>query len=629
MTAIYQSKWRFFTNSELKPAGWLQRQLRIQADGLSGHLADVWPDVRDSAWIGGDREGWERVPYWLDGFVPLAYLLEDEKLIATARRYIDAILAAQREDGWLCPCAEDERARYDVWAVFLICKALMVYGQCSGDARAEDAVYRAMRNLDVHLRAHTLFDWGQSRWFEALIPLQWLYENRPEEWMRALAVTLATQGLSYTRLMDCWRDQAPCARGVWKQQTHIVNLMMALKSEAVFSGLSGDDPNAFAKRMYETLLAHHGSPLGHIQGDECLAGRSPNRGTELCSIVEAMYSCEVLASVTGDGAWLDLLETLAFNALPATVSSDMWTHQYDQTLNQISCAIQSEPPVFGTNRPDANTFGLEPDFGCCTANFSQGFPKLALTAFLRTERGVLSAALVPSVLTSEIAGERVKISLDTEYPFRGALVYTVSCARPVAFELAVRIPGYARSAVVDGAPATPGTVYRIQKTWCGEEIVRVALTFDARLVPAENGMACLRYGALFFALPIAARAVTHEYERNGVLRKFPYCDYEFFPDAPWGYAFAGEDFKVLERPVGDAPFSREQPPVQIEADMARVDWRAMPGQPGVCEDMPRECTPLSHEKRLLSPYGATTLRMTVMPVPFTEASAAIISGKNN
>jgi hypothetical protein len=27
-------------------------------------------DVRDSRWIGGDRDGWERVPYWLDGFVP-------------------------------------------------------------------------------------------------------------------------------------------------------------------------------------------------------------------------------------------------------------------------------------------------------------------------------------------------------------------------------------------------------------------------------------------------------------------------------------------------------------------------------------------------------------------------------
>ena len=114
---------------------------------------------------------------------------------------------AQQADGWLCPCTQEERAAYDVWAVFIICKALMVYGQCSGDNRAAETVYRAMKNLEGHLTHCTLFNWGQSRWFEALIPLQWLYEQRPEPWMIELAVTLASQGLSYERVFACWKDQ--------------------------------------------------------------------------------------------------------------------------------------------------------------------------------------------------------------------------------------------------------------------------------------------------------------------------------------------------------------------------------------------------------------------------------------
>ncbi|MBR4443538.1 MAG: hypothetical protein IKS52_09760, partial [Clostridia bacterium] len=61
-------KWDLYTSRELKPAGWLRDQLLVQAQGLSGHLHEVWPDVRNSAWIGGDRDSWERVPYWLDGF---------------------------------------------------------------------------------------------------------------------------------------------------------------------------------------------------------------------------------------------------------------------------------------------------------------------------------------------------------------------------------------------------------------------------------------------------------------------------------------------------------------------------------------------------------------------------------
>ena len=66
-------KYRFYTTNEIKPLGWLKRQLEIQKNGLSGNLDKVWPDIRDSAWIGGACEGWERVPYWLDGFIPLAY----------------------------------------------------------------------------------------------------------------------------------------------------------------------------------------------------------------------------------------------------------------------------------------------------------------------------------------------------------------------------------------------------------------------------------------------------------------------------------------------------------------------------------------------------------------------------
>ena len=128
-------KYDFFTTNEIKPTGWLKEQLLLQAKGLNGNLDKIWPDVKDSAWIGGEREGWERVPYWLDGFIPLAYLLENEDMIARAKRYIDAIIEAQDSDGWICPCAKSQRENYDTWAVLLILKVLTVYADCSGDDR--------------------------------------------------------------------------------------------------------------------------------------------------------------------------------------------------------------------------------------------------------------------------------------------------------------------------------------------------------------------------------------------------------------------------------------------------------------------------------------------------------------
>ena len=47
-----------YTTSELSATGWLRKQLEIQARGLGGNLDKIWPDVRDSKWIGGDKEGW-------------------------------------------------------------------------------------------------------------------------------------------------------------------------------------------------------------------------------------------------------------------------------------------------------------------------------------------------------------------------------------------------------------------------------------------------------------------------------------------------------------------------------------------------------------------------------------------
>ena len=45
-----------FTSKEIKPRGWMRRQLEIQAAGLAGNLDKIWPDVADSSWIGGSHD---------------------------------------------------------------------------------------------------------------------------------------------------------------------------------------------------------------------------------------------------------------------------------------------------------------------------------------------------------------------------------------------------------------------------------------------------------------------------------------------------------------------------------------------------------------------------------------------
>ena len=602
-----------FTQNRIRPEGWLRRQLEIQATGLSGNLDKIWPDVRDSAWIGGDREGWERVPYWLDGFIPLAYLLEDTDLIARADRYITAILDRQQEDGWICPCNKEARATYDLWAHILIGKVLALYVEFTGDSRAADGLYRAMKCLHELLSKGEvkLFQWGEFRWFEALIPLLYLQQQKPEPWITELAQELRRQGADYPSFQERWKRPI----NQWTFETHIVNLCMMLKFEALTARLLGEPYTGEAERMWRVLERYNGTAVGIFTGDECLSGRANNQGTELCSVAELMYSCEWLYAQTGKGVWADRLEKAAFNALPATLSDDMWTHQYDQMVNQIACQRFPGRSLFRTNSEEAHLFGLEPNFGCCTANFNQAWPKLAMHTFLRSRDGVVCAMMLPASVQTEIGGVPVTVRMETDYPFRHHCRYVVTADRPVEMSLTIRIPGWAESATVEGETVKAGTHYVCRRRWEGTTVLTVELTAAPQMKHRPNGLKTVEYGPLVFALPIKTDYVKLEFERGGVERKFPYCDYELVPQSAWNYGFAGKQAQVCEKEGDGIPFSSENPRLTLKMPMSQVAWDFADGFTTVSAEQPLSNKALTPPEELeLYPYGCAKLRMTEMPL---------------
>lgn len=601
------NKWEFYTSQQLKPQGWLKRQLEIQANGLSGNLDKVWRDVRDSAWIGGEAEGWERVPYWLDGFIPLAYLLENEDLIARAKKYIDAILSYQKPSGWICPCSDENIPTYDTWAVQLISKVLVVYYDCSADERIPDALYRVMKNYYELLESETihLFGWGKYRWFEALIAINFLMKKYDEEWIRNLAKILKKQGADYSKMTELWKK--PLYK--WTFDTHIVNIAMMLKYEALCCGALDNDYEDIAEDLVTVLSEYNGTPVGIFTGDECLAGLSPIQGTELCAVAEQMYSYEWLFAHTGESKWAERLELIAFNALPATISDDMWAHQYVQLSNQISCQRLPAKPLFGTNGAEAHLFGLEPNFGCCTANFNQAWPKFALSAFMHDKDTVISAIPVPSSLKTD----DFSISLNTKYPFENKLEYAVNSKKDM--HLKVRIPSFAKNLTVNQKKTA--FCEELDFNICANKPACIEIEFDAApsMMLRPHNLRTVKCGSLIFSLPIEYEARMVEYEKDGVERKYPYCDYEYIPKSEWSYAYSSP-FVTLEKcEISDVPFSSKKPPVVVKAKVKNIAWGFENGYETVCAKVPESTTPLGEEKEIeLYPYGCTKLRMTELPL---------------
>lgn len=614
------SNWKFepFGTHEIRPQGWLMDQLKIQATGLCGNLDEIWPDIRDSKWIGGDNDGWERVPYWLDGFIPLAWLLDDKDMKDRGVRYIDGIISGQHDDGWICPCAVGERSTYDIWAYLLITKVLAMYADFSDDERIKPVLTKALYRLNMHLDDHTLFNWGAARWYEGFIPIYWLYEKIGEDWLLDLAQKLMVEGFNYYAYFENFRDKTPANK--WSQLTHVVNLSMCLRQDALVSRLFGGNAGEFPKKALEILEKYHGMANGHFTGDECLSGTSPIQGTELCAIVEAMYSYANIIAATGEPEWGDRLEKLAFNALPAAISEDMWSHQYLQMTNQIKCVkLDEEHVIFRTNGAEAHLFGLEPNYGCCTANFNQAWPKLVLSSFMKSANGIVSTVLVPSKTTTRVREVAVECVLDTEYPFKDELRYTIYAEKPVEFTFSVRIPGFVDAARVDGKSVSPGSFAEIRRKWQGHQTVTVNLCFEPQFTERPSGMHTLWNGPLLYSLPIEERWEKREYERNGVERKHPYCDYEVFPESKWNFGFAGSIFDVCESDISETPFSASNPPISINAIMAQIPWEE---ENGVCTELPLSYKPKGDACTVkLIPYGCARLRMTEMPKLFEGADA--------
>jgi len=632
-TALRRPAFRPLRLAEIRPEGWLARQLRIQADGLSGHLDEFWPDVKDSQWFGGVAEGWERAPYWLDGVIPLAWLLDDQPLKSRITSHINYIVDHQRADGWFAPYPIDAVAkRYDMWAILLVNKVLAQYHGATGDRRVLDASVKSLRAMFNGLDRTPLFEWGKFRWFEGLVAVFHAYEQTREPWLLDLGRKLRAQGTDYEALFATDDVRVPTARrGLWKWTKHVVNMGMAPKAAALSWRLDGKDSDrAFATHMLETLDRYHGQVTGMFTGDECLSGRNPVQGTELCAVVEFMFSLEHLFSVFGDAAFADRLERVAFNALPAAISPDMWSHQYDQQVNQVQCTINPEHG-WSTNGPESNLFGLEPNYGCCTSNMHQGWPKFAAHLWMKTpDDGLVAAAWAPCRVQTEVKGVPVRISVATEYPFRGEITLHVSPSASARFPLLLRVPAWAHGATVRVGNSTDstmiaGTLHRLERVWTSPTEITIRLPMRPRVSVRYNDAVAVERGPLVYVLKIGEEWTRVNSDKPH--RDLPHADFEVRPTTAWNYGLIVDDrrpeesFRFEERPLGERPFSPEGSGVVAKAQGRRIPgWKIVRGWAGEVAltdsdraDPGKTVSDQPQEELTLIPYGCTNIRITEFP----------------
>ncbi|PVD49879.1 hypothetical protein DC498_22825 [Terrimonas sp.] len=633
----------------IKPKGWLLHQLQIMNNGTTGHLDEVHDKIKiDNGWLGGKGDAWEETPYWLDGAVPLAYLLDDERLKTKVLQYINWTIENQRPSGYFGPVTKWERETgnkisvndcdkgEDWWPKMVMLKVLQQYYTATNDMR----VIKLM-NLYFNYQRQTLAacnigkwtEWATSRGTDNEMIIQWLYNITKDRNLLTLAEQVHQQSFAWSEWLgnrDWVINAATYQNGDRWMTRHGVNVAMALKDPSVQYQRSGDAKYIKALQTgFNDLMTLHGLPMGIFSADEDLHGNDPTQGTELCATVEAMFSLEHIIAVTGDHRYMDALERMTFNALPPQTTDDYNNKQYFQIANQVNIKRGVFNFSLPFNREMNNVLGMRSGYTCCLANMHQGWTKFTTHLWYATPANGLAALhYSPNTVKAKVGASKTEVTIDeeTNYPFSDNIQFTMHTKQAVQFPFVLRIPGWCNESIItlNGEPLGKekgGQVITINRLWKNGDKIVLQLPMTVTTSNWGKNSRAIERGPLVYALKLGERWEKQKEEVEG--------DYfNVFSEGDWNYGIVEQ---IVKDPAANVDVTEVKPvsgnfiwnlvnaPVEIKLNAKRIpDWKIVNDvapQPVTARDglYMGKVNP-QVEKITLVPFGCTKVRIVAFPV---------------
>ncbi|KAK0715077.1 hypothetical protein B0H67DRAFT_600827 [Lasiosphaeris hirsuta] len=642
------------------PTGWILGEMQTMAQGMAGHEYDFYIYVNESRWLQGPGNGGtdysplnEALPYWFNGLVPLAYLIDNNRLKGQVHTAAETVLNLQTEDGWIGPEIPSDR---NFWAraPFFLGLTQLAEANSTWEKPVVGALRRFMDLTNTMLRnnsqghaicpPHFQCYWGQTRVHDLIVSIQWMLENHP-----------STQDALLWENMNMFYDQSDYKWDDWYQPgvyqkvvddpwitnpdypyLHGVNAGQGLKASAVVRRFSHNDSLiAASMTAVNWTFEYHGAPSGTILGDEIQRDLAPHMGSELCTAVETGYSLAYLYHALGNNYYADRAELVIYNAMPVMMTGDMWAHQYLDQPNGPWAVVNTEdyshphgPFLFTTAHSGAaTTFGMEPQYPCCTVNHPQGYPKFVTHSWGSVgDTGLAHVLLGPSKVTTNLA----TIDCDTAYPFDHTLRYTAVSAS--GLDLYLRVPSWynpsTSTLALDGSLVAlqpdPETGMHKLPLPAGETMVTYTLGAAVRAEPRANGTVAVYFGSLLYALDVGSAntsSLPHAFDdaRGTGLHDLPFPqvrDYYVKNTHKWNVAIdvgtleyhGMNEGEGLPTPV----FEYGAPPNYITVEGCEIAWELYLGTPG---DVPQDRTCFGGKETFrLVPYGSAKVHMSELPV---------------
>lgn len=496
----------------IKAEGFLKEQLLRNKNGLGGHLDEIEPGmiadpyIRKTyvkAWMGGQQEGWgaEISGNYYNGLIELAWTLDDEELKRKATTWVDAVLATQKEDGYLGTYNQPDSKIYEDYnAGANSCgyNALLSFYEATGREDVFNAVYRCMLWFTENWAGERKTNYAMQNIVGVVI---YCYKKTKDHRLLEFARDCIEYLAEHNLFRNSYRDFADPK--LYYLSNHAVACAHAAYPALVYS-VTGEEKYLLASKC--GLEKFHAKSVqvtgGASSNSEYLAPVSAIGEVEYCAFTQFNRTYWYMNAITGDAKYADWAENMIYNGTQGARKKDERAIAYYTAPNQIFATNKSSTSgVDGENQVYAPCYPV----ACCPVNSVRVMPEFICSMVLTDDEGNLYISNYgPS--TAEYNGW--KVSQETMYPFRNSVKLHIvgSDGR----KLYCRVPGWAKgySVLRDGSQVN--CPKNENGYICIENASEVELRFEAvvEVVHVDDTDAsdkhpiAFRYGALVFSLHI-------------------------------------------------------------------------------------------------------------------------------
>ncbi len=247
--------------------------------------------------------------------------------------------------------------------------------------------------------------------------------------------------------------------------------------------------NVVNKKMYITGACgqtHHGvsSRVDMVHEGFINEYMMPNATAynETCAnICNAMFSYRMLG-VHGQAKYADIMELVMYNSALSGISIEGKDYFYTNPLRKTHYHTDYSSTESANREPYIECF-------CCPPNLVRTIAKLSGWAYSLCDNGLAVNLYGGNRLNTRLLdGSKIQLRQETQYPWNGDVKITVDQCKKEAFQILLRIPGWAKGSKIQvngkyiDKKVNPGTYLKLERNWKKGDVVTVSMPMNVQLM---------------------------------------------------------------------------------------------------------------------------------------------------